>query len=388
MMGTCSILDCGRPERSRGWCKRHYERWRKHGDPLAPKQRPGRNPRPPKPCAVKGCGRASRYGSQGYCNTHYSRWYRTDNPGPAHTRAYGRVVCSINGCNKPHRARDYCQAHYERWQKYGDSGPSTIWDRIKGGCSIQDCGLPHQARGWCAEHHYRWLRYGDPLFIPLAARSDDERLWARVNKHGARWGQHGYCWEWTASTTNGYGQARYGGTMRLVFHILYELMIGSVPRGLTLDHLCRNRLCVRPSHMEPVTLDENKRRGDSPAAVNARKTHCKRGHPLSGDNLYTNKKRGRCCRECTRQYQRDHPRRPRPLTVSVGKGHPLADKRGWALLHRLVWYEAHGPIPPGHFIHHKDGNALNNRLRNLVCVTRAEHNRLHAAERQAKQIAA
>lgn len=65
----------------------------------------------------------------------------------------------------------------------------------------------------------------------------------------------------------------------------YELIRGKIPEGLDIDHLCRNRQCVNPEHMEPVTPRENTIRGDTIPAHNLKKTHCPKGHPLSGDNL-------------------------------------------------------------------------------------------------------
>jgi hypothetical protein len=83
--------------------------------------------------------------------------------------------------------------------------------------------------------------------------------------------------------------------------VAYTLHVGPVPKGLILDHLCVNPKCVNPFHLEPVTWGENVLRGNSPFAINARKTHCPKDHPLSGDNLYIDPRGKRECRECRRE---------------------------------------------------------------------------------------
>lgn len=79
--------------------------------------------------------------------------------------------------------------------------------------------------------------------------------------------------------------------------------IGPIPDGLTIDHLCRNRSCVNPDHLEPVTMRENTMRGMGFSAVNARKTHCPKGHPYDEANTYYFG-RNRQCRACRREFGR------------------------------------------------------------------------------------
>ena len=110
------------------------------------------------------------------------------------------------------------------------------------------------------------------------------------------------CWIWKGATTgkSGYG-AFYAGQRITAHRFAYETFIGPVPEGLDVDHLCRNRLCVNPDHLEPVTRRENVVRGVSPNAANAAKTHCIRGHPLTRENCYASKwPRNRECKECAR----------------------------------------------------------------------------------------
>ncbi len=117
------------------------------------------------------------------------------------------------------------------------------------------------------------------------------------------------CWVWTGSKTrydgNGYGRTRVNGKKVVAHRAVYEALVGPIPAGMTLDHLCRNRLCVNPAHLEPTTMQENFLRGASLLAAQAQQTHCKRGHPLEGGNLsITNKGRSRRCKTCHRERTR------------------------------------------------------------------------------------
>ena len=93
------------------------------------------------------------------------------------------------------------------------------------------------------------------------------------------------CWLWTdALNTNGYGVVWDPAKQKQskAHRVAYEELVGAIPDELPIDHLCRNRACINPEHLQPVTLGENVRRGVSPPAQRARQTHCKNGHELSG----------------------------------------------------------------------------------------------------------
>lgn len=107
------------------------------------------------------------------------------------------------------------------------------------------------------------------------------------------------CWLWTGVVGNsGYASTYSEGRRAGVHRLVYEVFWGPIPVGLELDHLCRNRRCYNPWHLEPVTHAENMRRGDSAWGINARKTHCIRGHPLAGENLVLRRNGARRCRIC------------------------------------------------------------------------------------------
>lgn len=122
----------------------------------------------------------------------------------------------------------------------------------------------------------------------------EERFWSKVDRRA-----DDECWLWTGGLSSGYGRFNSGPNKRsgLAHRFAYELTVGPIPAGLTIDHLCRNRACVNSRHLEPVTGVENTMRGFSPHAKCARKTHCIRNHEFSAENTYP-RPRGRECRIC------------------------------------------------------------------------------------------
>ena len=117
------------------------------------------------------------------------------------------------------------------------------------------------------------------------------------------------CWRWQGWINKGYGMASVPGRGNVGVHRLtYELLVGPIPFGLHLDHLCRNPSCVNPAHLEPVTAQENLRRGQGWAGINARKTHCPQGHEYTASNTYQWRGQRRC-RECQRVAAANYRRR-------------------------------------------------------------------------------
>ncbi|MGH7182589.1 MAG: HNH endonuclease [Nitrospiraceae bacterium] len=115
------------------------------------------------------------------------------------------------------------------------------------------------------------------------------------------------CWNWTASTTHGYGQimTRVNGRSinRKAHHVSYEVFIGQIPEGHETDHVCRNIRCINPypEHTEPVTPAENQRRRGNAVIV------CPEGHPYTPENTYLNPKTGnKACRTCRNSRSRNY----------------------------------------------------------------------------------
>ena len=133
------------------------------------------------------------------------------------------------------------------------------------------------------------------------------RFWSKVNKTDS-------CWLWMKEKNNGgYGRFEITRHLNVLSHrFAYTAIVGPIPDGLELDHLCRVRHCVNPAHLEAVTPRENWIRGDCPSAKNARKTECRFGHPLSGGNLRLPKGRfERKCVTCLRRRDREYQKRKR-----------------------------------------------------------------------------
>lgn len=127
------------------------------------------------------------------------------------------------------------------------------------------------------------------------------------------------CWIWQGCPDEkGYGGFACRERAYKAHRLSYTIFVGPIPPDLVIDHLCRTRNCVNPEHLEPVTDVENIRRGEAITIIQDRKTHCKYGHPFSGDNLRVDvsRRRGRQastrrrCKECARQAEKRN-RKPR-----------------------------------------------------------------------------
>lgn len=94
------------------------------------------------------------------------------------------------------------------------------------------------------------------------------------------------CWVWQLKKHNGYGKVTYLGRTHRAHRLMWQCDRGEIADGLVLNHKCRNRACINPDHLEPITNKENILAGICAAAINAKKTHCSRGHILAGRNVF------------------------------------------------------------------------------------------------------
>ena len=132
-------------------------------------------------------------------------------------------------------------------------------------------------------HSTRSVRGLDPI----------ERFWSHLDATGD-------CWEWTGCRRDGYGLVWWLCSMRSAHRIAYELLVEPIPDRFTIDHLCRNRGCLNPDHMEVVSIRVNTLRGYGRTAMQARRIHCPQGHVYDSPNIYRPRSGSRQCRACKR----------------------------------------------------------------------------------------
>jgi hypothetical protein len=316
-------------------------------------------------------------------------------------------------CPEPVWARGWCAMHYQRWKKHGD--PLVTLKPRDRKCSEPGCPNPHRENGYCLKHSKRMKRYGTTI------DPRQRKFWAQVDRRGPS-----ECWPWTGHLQpNGYGTFGMRGT-RLAHRIAYQYVIGPIPVGLVLDHLCHtadpqcadtnecpHRRCCNPEHLEPVTQRENIARGrggDSwgyvlqaiPIPPKVEKpTACTEDGCATGKPIY----KRTLCRPCYRKWLKD-PNVERPsqrtpeqrfwakvektdncwlwtASINRGTGYGQFARRHGDMVdaHRYSYELAHRPVPDGYDVHHTCHVRDCVNPAHLEAVTRSENLRLRKYRR-------
>lgn len=147
-----------------------------------------------------------------------------------------------------------------------------------------------------------------PHFVSTHS-STDNMNWEKISKRIIIPENITACWTWVGqragSGVHEYGRAQINGKSVAIHRVVYEIFVGKIPPKMVIDHLCRNHLCVNPSHLEAVTSRDNTMRGNGIAAKNARKKVCKYGHRMIGKNVrMINSGRHRQCVTCRKRIDR------------------------------------------------------------------------------------
>jgi len=205
-------------------------------------------------------------------------------------------ICSVDGCERAGRiTKGMCGMHYARHLRHGDPGQAVPQHSVSNAgkvCEIAECGKPVFSTALCSSHYKRKRRYGDPR------KSHRARTFEECFREFAVKGSG--CWEWSGPKyANGYSKLTSGRKQKLGHRWSYEHHIGEIPKDLVIDHLCRNRGCVNPDHLEAVTNEENLMRGAGYALRNGMRTACINGHEYTSENTYVHPRTKEIrCRTC------------------------------------------------------------------------------------------
>lgn len=174
-------------------------------------------------------------------------------------------------------------------------------NRPADGCSIEGCDRPSSTKGLC-KLHYERQRLGQQVDAPIRTFWRDLPLSERLLRQSIL--TPSGCIEWTGTINKeGYAIVKYQGRSIGAHRAAYFTQVGPIPTGWEVDHVCRNRRCINIEHLEAVTKRENILRSDNFVAINARKTHCHRGHEFTQENtawLPGNRRECKACRKITR----------------------------------------------------------------------------------------
>jgi len=174
-------------------------------------------------------------------------------------------ICTVAECDRVAKKRGWCEKHYNRWLRIGTTDIEHEYGAPKPSCVVDGCELPGTPRGtgYCYKHYRRYYRHGDPTVTSRIVGDDIARFESYLAS-----GPDG-CWNWTGLlNADGYAVMLVGDLPTASAHRwAYRHFVGDLVEGLEIDHLCNNRRCVNPWHLEQVTHEENLRRMRERAAA-------------------------------------------------------------------------------------------------------------------------
>jgi hypothetical protein len=188
-------------------------------------------------------------------------------------------------------------------------------------CAVTNCPHPIEARAVCHRHLEQRRRTGAlPDSFEPSPTTREEKFLAKVKVlPSGHW-----IWNKATASEGRYGAVQHDGRVQPAHRVAWLIFRGAIPEGLVIDHLCRKTLCVNPDHLEPKTQRHNILVGDAPPALNAAKTHCKRGHEFTPENTLVMSSGGRSCIACNKSEEGRVPARERTRKYRERKRAALA----------------------------------------------------------------